>query len=132
MILKQNQIFHFDSFCDARGELFVFENNDSFSVQRIFFIQHVPHDAVRGNHATMNSNEILILNAGSCQIDLMDGHSQTSISLKKTMDAVFIPKRTWRKLHTFTSDCALTVLADHPYSKADIITDYEEYLKTVC
>lgn len=128
-MLQPYQVFHFDSFRDARGELCVFENDDAFQIRRVFFIQQVPPNATRGNHASTLINEIIVLTAGHCKIDLHDGKAWHSFSMLTPMDALYVPKMTWIRLYDFSPDCVLTVLADQPYAPEQMVGDLDAFLK---
>ena len=127
-MLPKNQIFHFDTFRDARGSLCVCESNMDFQIRRVFWINNVPKGERRGKHASVHGNEIIVLTAGSCKIDLHDGVLQHTFLLTNPMSALLIPKMTWRILYAFSSDCILTVLADCPYDPSDMITDFDTFI----
>ncbi len=128
-MLQPYQIFHFDTFCDPRGKLYVFESSAQFQIRRVFFISQVPPGATRGNHALKRSNEILVLTAGACRIDLYDGKTRRTVSMSTPSDALYVPKMTWLKLYDFSTDCVLTVLADQPYDRGEILDRFDTFLQ---
>ncbi len=130
-MLQPYQIFRFDTFGDSRGELSVFESNTAFPIRRVFFIYRVPADAERGNHASTQSSEIIVLTAGHCKIDLHDGEQSRSFLMHTPADALYVPKMTWIRLYDFSDDCVLTVLSDQPYNQKEIIEHFDAFLEKV-
>ena len=130
-MLRSSQVFHLKCFPDARGELYVLENGERFPIRRVFWIRQVPFDATRGNHAAIHDNELLVLTAGKCKVDIHDGKVMQTFCLEEPMDALLIPKMTWRKLYAFSSDCTLTVLADQPYVSGNTIQEFDAFLAAV-
>ena len=43
--------------------------------------------------------------------------------------ALFVPCPTWIKLYDFSEDCVLTVLADQPYDRREMVDVFDEFLQ---
>ena len=115
---------------DPRGSLSVVELKDAvpFQVQRVFYLHGVPQGAVRGDHATY-SPEFLICAAGSCRIRLNDGQRETEELFSAAGQGILLPPLTWRSFSDFSEDCLLLCFSDRPYEDADIIRDFDLFLK---
>lgn len=121
----------FQAKVDYRGRLTVTEFLDlPFMPQRLFTVDCVAYNRARGGHAHRECSQIIYASAGTVSCALDDGDNAYQIVLQDPGTAVFLPPGIWALLFGFTSNAVLTVLASHPYSSADYITDYTEFLRT--
>ena len=87
-------------FEDCRGSLFPFEigREIPFTVQRCFFLCNMPVGAVRGNHANINGESVIILAAGSIEVELSDNVGKKEYTLQTVGEYIYVPKNTWVKV----------------------------------
>ena len=126
-------LWQFPKFSDPQGDLTVadLEANLPFPAKRIFFVYNVPNDAVRGEHAHRECNQIILAIKGAATVIIDDGKAAKNVVLADPSIGLFIPPRVWTKLCRFSSDAVLAVLASHPYQPEDYIDDYSEFVRIV-
>ena len=123
----------FSDLGDERGKLVVVEGNIDipFTIQRVFYIYGSDDTVVRGKHANINSEFVLINVAGSSKIMITDGKKEEIVELTKPMEGVYIPKLIWKEMYDFSEDSVLLVLASTHYDGKEYIRDFEEYKKLI-
>ena len=116
---------------DERGKLVVIEGGQAipFDIKRVFYIYESEASVVRGQHANIESEFVLINVAGQSKVRITDGTEEFIVELNKPMMGVYIPKMIWKDMYDFSNDSVLLVLASTHYNGAEYIIDYDEYLK---
>lgn len=130
MRLKEKcSIIEFKDFGDERGKLVVVEGGQSipFDIKRVFYIFGSDSTVVRGQHANMESEFVLINVAGKSKVRITDGKEEFIVSLDRPMIGVYIPKMVWKDMYDFSSDAVLLVLASTHYDGTEYIRNYDEY-----
>jgi dTDP-4-dehydrorhamnose 3,5-epimerase-like enzyme len=75
---------NFISYTDDRGTLVPIELSEiPFEVKRLFFVNNVPENVIRGNHAHFKTKQILICLTGKIEIILDDGNQKISHTLNQ-------------------------------------------------
>ena len=125
------KILRFSDLGDERGKLVVIEGNKSipFDIKRVFYIYGSDSQVVRGQHANIESEFVLINVAGTSKVRITDGKEEFIVKLNKPMMGVYIPKMVWKDMYDFSSDSVLLVLASTHYDSKEYIRDYDEYIK---
>lgn len=116
---------------DPRGNLLAFEAEQKlpFAVKRIFMVNSVPNDQIRGIHAHRNCWQFLIAVAGSITVSLDDGTNSQEVVLNRDDYGLLMPPLTYGKQYNYSADAVLLVLTSHAYDAADYIDDYEEFAR---
>ena len=116
---------------DPRGNLLAFENEQElpFQVKRIFLVNGVPANEVRGIHAHRECWQFLIAVSGSITVGFDDGAQAQELILDRDDVGLLLPPLTYGRQFNFSSDAVLLVLASHSYDLSDYIDDYEEFLE---
>lgn len=124
-------ILQFSDLGDERGKLVVIEGGKDipFEIKRVFYIYGSDPDVVRGKHANIDSEFVLINVAGQSKVRITDGKDEFIVELNKPMMGVYLPKMIWKDMYDFSSDSVLLVLASTHYNADEYIRDYQEYLK---
>lgn len=124
-------IIHFDDLGDERGSLVVIEGKQSipFDIKRVFYIYGSDSTVVRGQHANIESEFVLINVAGQSKVRITDGTEEFIIELNKPMMGVYIPQMIWKDMYDFSGDSVLLVLANTHYNGSEYIRDFRDYLK---
>ena len=119
----------FNDLGDERGKLVVVEGNIDipFTIQRAFYMYGSDSNVIRGKHANINSEFVLINVAGSSKIMITDGKAKEIVHLSKPMEGVYIPKMVWKEMFDFSADSVLLVLASTHYDGQEYLRDYEQY-----
>lgn len=125
------KLLRFKDLGDERGKLVVVEGGIDipFEIKRVFYIYGSDKEVVRGCHANVDSEFVLINVAGKSKIKITDGKKCEIVELSKPMDGVYLPKMVWKEMYDFSCDSVLLVLSNTHYDGKEYIRDYNEYLK---
>lgn len=117
------------------GRLLVVENNSKqipFEIQRIFWVRDVKEGAERGQHATKETNLVLVAISGSCDVVVTNGKEEKTYHLDNPTKGLYIEKMLWRTMKNFSKDCIVEAICDHKYSPNNETYDnFEEYLNAL-
>lgn len=124
------KLLTFSDLGDDRGKLVVIEGGIDipFEIKRVFYIYGSDFDVVRGKHANINSEFVLINVAGTSKVKVSDGKKEDIIYLDKPMKGVYLPKMVWKEMYDFSSDSVLLVLTNTHYDNKEYIRDFSDYL----
>lgn len=122
---------NYKNIMDLRGNLTVLEFNDSipFLPKRLFYISKVPNEKIRGEHAHIKCQQLLVMGSGKCTVSLDDGRTQQVCKLENIGDSVYVPPMVWAAQYSFTKDALLLVLASEFYDENDYIRNYDEFYR---
>lgn len=124
-------ILQFADLGDERGKLVVIEGGQSipFEIKRVFYIYGSDSTVVRGQHANIESEFVLINVAGQSKVRITDGQEEFIVELNKPMMGIYIPKLIWKDMYDFSPDSVLLVLASSHYNGEEYVRNYEEYMR---
>ena len=110
------------------NDLVVMESLSSLKnpIQRVFSVR-ASQNAVRGQHAHIHCNQLLVCLYGSITVKCTDGIRQSAIVLDTCDKAIFIPAGIWAEQIYHDVDNVLLVLCDEHFKEDDYIRDYEDY-----
>ncbi len=122
-------IVDFPFFKESNGSLLVMESGGvvPFEIARVFFVK-ADAGAVRGNHAHYQCFQLLQCNNGSISITCNDGNESVDYILDVSNQGLLIPPGIWASQTYTDSNSILLVMCDQPFSEADYIRNYVEYL----
>jgi acetyltransferase-like isoleucine patch superfamily enzyme/dTDP-4-dehydrorhamnose 3,5-epimerase-like enzyme len=125
------RLLDFRAFEDMRGALHVgeFPADLPFAPRRFFVVHNVPGSEVRGEHAHLECQQILVCLQGQVNVVVDDGDSREEFRLSGPAHGLYIPPLIWATQHRYTADTMVLVLASHPYSPEDYIRNYSAYLE---
>jgi hypothetical protein len=123
MNLEQVKLIDIPSHEDSRGILSAIEQNIDipFEIKRIFYIHHIKGN--RGDHAPVDTDELLIPISGSFKIKVYDKTSSKVFLLNDITKGLYIPRLIYLEMFDFTENTVCLVLANTHY-------DAEKYLRT--
>ena len=100
-----------------------------FPVKRIFWIDQVPDNTWRGNHAHKSSEQLLICMKGNIKVELenIEG-SYFHYHIDHESEALYLPARCWGKF-LFTSNALALCFASDRFDESDYIRSYPEFEK---
>jgi acetyltransferase-like isoleucine patch superfamily enzyme/dTDP-4-dehydrorhamnose 3,5-epimerase-like enzyme len=118
---------------DLRGNLVAGEIGKflPFEVKRFFIVHSVSSREIRGQHAHRKCHQFLVCVRGSCRVIADDGKRREEFVLDTPARGVYLPPLTWGVQYDYSADAALLVFASHPYTPADYVRDYDEFLRIV-
>ena len=118
------RMLEFPQHGDERGHLVI--------VERIFYIYGSDREVVRGCHANLKSEFVLINVAGKSKVRVKDGLGNEIIfSLNRPHTGIYLPRMVWKDMYDFSEDSVLLVLASEHYDPEEYIRDYDTFVKFV-
>ncbi|MDO4323073.1 MAG: FdtA/QdtA family cupin domain-containing protein [Lachnospiraceae bacterium] len=115
---------------DERGHLVIVEGNQDipFEIKRIFYIYGSDDTVVRGQHANLRSEFVLINVAGRSKVRVDDGLGNEAVfHLNRPHTGIYLPKMVWKDMYDFSEDSVLLVLSSEHYDPDEYIRSYEEF-----
>ena len=117
----------FKYFEDERGLLLPVEFfNLPFTPKRVFIVNNVPLNMVRGNHSHYKTKQYLICVNGTVDVILHDGFNEITHSLKKG-ESILIPELIWDSQRFTSENSEILVLCSNEFQKEDYILDFENF-----
>ena len=117
------------TFTDERGSISVMDKELPFQVRRVFWLHHIADEKERGEHALLDSTEIIVAVHGSFVVDLDDTETKSSILLGTPDKGLLIRPGVWFRTHSYKDDGVSLILAEEEYDRNKYTYDYEEYKK---
>ena len=128
--MKSIKLINFDYHKGVDGDLVLAEGHSAnvpFSIARIFNVR-ADKGSTRGRHAHRECTQLLICTNGEVKVTCDDG-KETSISiLDKPNLGLLIEPGIWSEQMYIKENTVLTVLCDSPYSEADYLRNYKDFL----
>ncbi len=119
-------------FEDERGSLLPINLKEiPFDVKRVFTVYNVPKDTVRGDHAHYKTKQYLICVKGMIKVILESGENETTETILKKGDSIFIDKLVWDSQQFLTDDDVMLVFANTEYNFEDYILDKNKFYDTL-
>lgn len=115
------------TFTDERGAISVMDKELPFQVRRAFWLHHIADGKDRGEHALLDSTEIIVAVHGSFVVDLDDTVNKTSVLLDSPDKGLVIRPGIWFRTHSYQNDGVSLILAEEEYARNKYTYDYEEY-----
>ena len=115
---------------DTRGSLIFGERpaDVPFEPLRFFVVGDVPIGEVRGRHAHLECDQLLICIVGAVEVTLDDGNDRQRVVLNSAAKALRIPPGVWGEQCYLTEGARLLVLASQKYDPDDYISDYDAFI----
>lgn len=115
------------TFTDERGAISVMDKELPFQVRRVFWLHHIADGKDRGEHALLDSTEIIVAVHGSFVVDLDDTVNKVSVLLDSPDKGLVIRPGIWFRTHSYKNDGVSLILAEEKYARNKYTYDYEEY-----
>lgn len=133
MRIDQCELIQLPKITDPRGNLTFIEGERHipFAVKRVFFLYDVPTGESRGAHAHKELHQLLVCLAGSFDVLVDDGLSQSRIHLNRPWYGLHIPPLIWGAEMNFDPGSVCMVLASDYYQESDYLRNYADYLSAV-
>jgi dTDP-4-dehydrorhamnose 3,5-epimerase-like enzyme len=132
--MKKNwKLIKLDRIQDPRGVITIgeFESHFDFEVKRFFILSDNSENKVRGEHAHLELEQIILCTSGSFTIELFNGEEREVIEMKANGKALHLPGLVWRKMYNFSEGAVMLVLCDRVYAEDKVIRSYEEFKKEI-
>ena len=102
-----------------------------FAPKRVFIVRDVFPGTVRGRHAHLKCEQLLVAVAGTVLVELFGGGLRGRVTLDRPDIALQIPARIWAHQQYVAPNSVLMVFASEPYEESDYIEDYDVFVKTI-
>jgi len=114
---------------DLRGNLSFVEEyiHIPFKIKRTYWIYDVPGGQIRGGHAFISQQELIIALSGSFDIVVDDGKMKKTFSLTRSYYGLYVPAGLWRQMENFSTNSVAIVLSSTLFKDEDYIRDYEAF-----
>ncbi|MCM1263984.1 MAG: FdtA/QdtA family cupin domain-containing protein [Butyrivibrio sp.] len=119
---------------DERGHLVIVEGMKDipFEIKRIFYIYGSDASVVRGQHANIKSEFVLINVSGQCKVKTKDGKGNEAVFLlNRPHTGIYLPQLIWKDMYDFSEDSVLLCLASEHYDPDEYIRDYDAFVKYI-
>lgn len=115
---------------DLRGNLTFIEqeNHVPFKIARTYWIYDVPGGQLRGGHAFIEQEELIVALSGSFDVVIDDGISRNIYSLNRSYHGLYVPAGLWRQMQNFSTNSLALVLSSTHYNVNDYIYNYDDFL----
>lgn len=131
---REVRMLEFPQKGDERGDLVIVEGMKDvpFDIKRIFYIYGSDKDVVRGQHANLKSQFVLVNVAGKSKVRVKDGLGNEAVfSLNRAHTGIYLPEMVWKDMYDFSEDSVLLVLSSEHYDPEEYIRDYDTFVKMV-
>lgn len=132
--MNKVRIIDFEQRGDDRGHLVIAEANKEvpFDIKRVFYIYGSDKNVVRGQHANLRTEFVLVNVAGTSKVKVKDGEGNEAIYyLDRPHMGIYLPTMIWKEMYDFSEDSVLLVLASEHYDATEYIRDYGNYVNVV-
>lgn len=128
---EQIRILDFPDLGDERGNLVVVEGGSAipFEIRRIFYIYGSDSEVVRGCHANLRSEFVMINVSGTSKVKVDNGRETRIIELNRPRMGLYLQNNVWKEMYDFSPDSVLLVLSNEHYDPEEYIRDYGTYLE---
>ena len=117
------------NFIDFRGSIGVIEQPSlPFDVKRLYFLHDMKAGVVRGRHAHLHLQQVMICMAGAVEVTFWDGQANDTFRLDSRDAGLYVPPGFWREIMPLEDGSLLAVLASELYNTDDYIYTPEKYL----
>lgn len=117
-----------NSFEDSRGSLLPIEFDSlPFIPKRVFIVNNVPLNDIRGEHSHYNTKQLIVCTNGMVKVLLDDGIVKDEHTLCKNQ-TILINEMIWDAQQFLTDDAEIVVLCSTKYDINDYIMDYDKFL----
>lgn len=128
------KMLEFPQHGDERGHLVIVEGTKDipFEIKRVFYIYGSDATVVRGQHANIKTEFVLINVSGQSKIRVKDGKGNEQIFLlDKPHTGIYLPKLIWKDMYDFSADSVLLCLASEHYDSEEYIRDYSAFVEYI-
>ncbi len=131
--MQKVKLLNFDIKGDYNGFLTAIEGNTSipFEIKRLFYIFDTKKGVVRGQHANLNSQFVLVSVKGDCKVLTDNGREKETFILDRPYKGLFLEKLVWKDMFDFSPDCILLVISDCIYDPSEYLRNYDDFLSIV-
>jgi dTDP-4-dehydrorhamnose 3,5-epimerase-like enzyme len=94
-----------------------------FEIRQVLFQFDLPKDSVRGGHAHLELEELIVCLSGRVKVRTESNVGSRAILLKTPTRAVYVPPLTWVTVHVLERGTRCLVLRSKHYDERDYVRD---------
>lgn len=105
------------------------QKNIPFEIKRTYWTYFTPQDVLRGGHANIDKELVVIAVAGIIHItvELQNGYNEKFV-LDKPDTGLYLPKLCWHSMK-YSHNAVQLVIASNWFSEDDYIRSYKDFLE---
>lgn len=129
--VKMHKIIDIQEIADSRGRMNIIEFPQilGFSPKRMFTIQDVPVNGMRGDHAHKKCIQALHCLIGKVDVQVESSSEKTSVILDSPSRILLVPANNWLRLYFLQENSILNVYASDLFDESDYIRNYGNFSK---
>lgn len=127
--MRKPYLVNFQNIYSDNGVLNIFEvhKHVSFEIKRIFILNDLKDDTIRGNHAHKNTDQLLICLNGEIEVFLeMPDSNKYNYILTDSKVGLFLPAEAWHYMK-YKNNSIQLVCASQYYDEQDYLRTKEKY-----
>lgn len=134
--MRTPYIIKFQNIDSEVGTLNIFEvqKHIDFDIKRVFILNDIKEEVLRGNHAHKNTDQLLICLTGEIEVFTeMPDESIYSFILTNSKVGLFLPAEAWHYMKYRKNSIQLVCASNH-YDELDYLRtkqDYKEYYNNI-
>ena len=134
--MRNPYIIKFQNIDSEVGTLNIFEvqKHIDFDIKRVFILNDIKEEVLRGNHAHKNTDQLLICLTGEIEVFTeMPDESKYSFILTNSKVGLFLPAEAWHYMKYRKNSIQLVCASNH-YDELDYLRtkqDYKEYYNNI-
>ena len=127
--MEKIKMLEFAEHGDEKGNLVVIEGEQDipFEVKRVFYIYGSEQGHIRGNHANLKSEFVLVNVAGTSKVRIDNGFQSEIVELNRPRMGLYIPTMVWKEMYDFSEDSVLLCLSSEHFDDKEYVRDYNDY-----
>ena len=128
------KLLHFPKIVDPRGNLTFIQFPDQipFKIERVFWTYDVPGGEIRGGHAFLKQQEVIIALSGSFDVVILDQKGRKKVvNLNRSYFGLYLPPSTWRHMENFSTNSVALHISSNFFDRKDYIRDFESFKLTI-
>ncbi|RPA68409.1 WxcM-like domain-containing protein [Cyclobacteriaceae bacterium YHN15] len=100
-----------------------------FEVKRVYYLRDLEGDTVRGNHANLHNQQVMVAVQGSFDVRIKDGSQEEIFRLTDPKEGLLVREGIWREVFHFSDDAICLVLCSEKYEEGDYVKEWRDYVK---
>lgn len=98
-----------------------------FDIKRVYWTYHTPQDVVRGNHAHIDLEQVLVAVSGVIEIEVtLQNGEKKQFTLNSPNKGLYLPNMCWRTMK-YSHNAVQMCLASAVYDEQDYIREINEF-----
>lgn len=106
-----------------------FPISSPFPIQRAYWLHNLNPLEIRGHHAHLKLEQLMVAVNGCIEIEFDDGRERRTEVLDRPTEALYVPPGLWRRIRARELHSTLLVFASASFDEADYIRDYDTFLQ---